>query len=157
MILVITGTNGAPFDRLLAQVDRLEGAEPVVVQHGPSEIRPRGAECIAYLPFDDLVDRIRQARVVVTHGGVGTVLLTLMNERKPIVVPRLARFGEAVDDHQLPFARRLEERGSIVCLPDLGRLPETVAAAAGEWQPADRPGARGLGRELERYLRGMAA
>ena len=71
MIFVTVGTNEARFDRLLAAVDELPDGTDLFVQHGPSSIRPAGATCADYLSFDEMVEKMRQARAVVTHAGVG--------------------------------------------------------------------------------------
>jgi len=151
VILVTTGTNGAPFDRLLRAVDSIESDEPVVVQHGPSQIRPAGATCVGYLSFDELVEQIRGARVVITHGGVGSVVVALMHERRPVVVPRLARFGEAVDDHQLAFGRRLRADGLITLVDDVSRLGEALPRSDRHETPAI-PSTSRLAGDLGRYL-----
>ena len=41
MILVTTGSSGGSFDRLLSVVERFDVAEDILVQHGPSALRPR--------------------------------------------------------------------------------------------------------------------
>jgi UDP-N-acetylglucosamine transferase subunit ALG13 len=128
VILVTVGTNEARFDRLLEAVETLGVDEEVLVQHGPSPVRPRGARCVDYLDFDEINDEMRRARVVVAHAGVGSVIVALMNDRRPIVVPRLARFGEAVDDHQVPFGRRLHEVGLVHLVEDPAELAAAVAA-----------------------------
>lgn len=126
MIFVTTGTCD-PFDRLLDAVDRLDGTEEVVVQHGVSPVRPRRARCIDFLPYDELVSLVREARLVVTHAGVGSVLTALANGKQPIVVPRLAAKGDAIDDHQLEFARHLAAAGIVTLVED----PAGLAAAIG--------------------------
>jgi UDP-N-acetylglucosamine transferase subunit ALG13 len=127
MILVTTGANGAPFDRLLAVVERFETGEELVVQHGPSTIRPPGATCVDFVPFDELGELVARARVVVAHAGVGSILLCASKGRVPIVVPRLARYDEVVDDHQVLLARRLGASGNVVCAEDPENLPDLVA------------------------------
>jgi UDP-N-acetylglucosamine transferase subunit ALG13 len=131
MIFVTTGTNGAPFDRLLQEVERI-GDESVVVQHGPSALRLAHATCFDYVPFPDLVALVRDARVVVTHGGVGSILISLTNGKHPLVVPRLARFGEAVDDHQLELAQRLDTAGLATLVDDVAQLPTLVRPVASD-------------------------
>ena len=68
MIFVTTGTC-EPFDRLLHAVDAASIDEELVVQHGFSPVRPHGARCVEFLPFAELVELVREARVVVTHAG----------------------------------------------------------------------------------------
>ncbi len=128
MILVTTGANGAPFDRLLAVVERFDTDEEVVVQHGPSRLRPAGATCLDFVTFEELGELVTRARVVVAHAGVGSILLCASRGRVPIVVPRLARYNEVVDDHQVFLARRLAATGNVVCTEDLEELPDLVAA-----------------------------
>jgi UDP-N-acetylglucosamine transferase subunit ALG13 len=132
MIFVTVGTNEAPFDRLVQAVDRLPADEEVVAQCGASSHRPARAARIDYLPFEELVELVRRARVVITHAGAGSIMVVLANGKFPLVVPRLRRYGEAVDDHQLTFARRLAERGLVTLVEEPADLPETVAVA----QPA---------------------
>lgn len=148
MIFVTVGTNEAPFDRLLHAVDELELDEEVVVQHGASSVRPRYATCIESLPFTDLVDHVEKARVVVTHAGVGSILVARSSGRRPVVIPRLQRFGEAVDDHQLAFARRLDGLGLVALVDDPAGLAASLLTP-----PTDTDSA-GIGSgDLERELR----
>ncbi|MEW6583787.1 MAG: glycosyltransferase, partial [Actinomycetota bacterium] len=119
MIFVTVGTNEARFDRLLRAVDGLDVDEEIVVQNGASGVRPARASCVDFLPFDEMVAHVDRCRVVVTHAGVGSILLALSRGRRPVVVPRLKRHGEAVDDHQVPLTRRLAAQGLVTAVEDL--------------------------------------
>jgi UDP-N-acetylglucosamine transferase subunit ALG13 len=154
MILVTTGANGAPFDRLLAVVERFETDEEIVVQHGPSTIRPSGATCVDFVPFEQLGELVGRARVVVAHAGVGSILLCASKGHVPIVVPRLARFDEAVDDHQVFLARRLAALGAVVWAEDLSELPHFIAAGTSGSKSLPSPStlAEDLGRYIEATL-----
>ena len=83
-----------------------------MVQHGHSRrLGPPGARCrFPQLRGDGR--HIRDARVVVTHAGVGSAMVSLANGKRPVVVPRRKSFAEAVDDHQLQLGRRLARRAS---------------------------------------------
>lgn len=131
MIFVTVGSSKSPFDRLLRAVDAAFFDEDVVVQHGASTVRPRNAECVGFLEFDGFVARIEQARVVVTHAGVGSIMTSLAHGKCPVVMPRRAEFGEAVDDHQLPFARRADELGLVELVESETDLGEAVRGHAG--------------------------
>lgn len=128
MIFATVGTNEARFDRLLEGLDGLGLAEELVVQHGPSPVRPDGARCVEFMPFEEISDCMRQARVVVTHAGVGSVMTALLCGKRPVVVPRLRRHGEAVDDHQLAFGRHLAGAGLAVLVED----PRDIVRALGQ-------------------------
>jgi UDP-N-acetylglucosamine transferase subunit ALG13 len=130
VILVTVGTNEAPFDRLLETVATLPERLEIVVQYGSSLVRPANAAVIyEFLPFDDLMERMRSARVVVMHAGIGSIMSALACGKRPVVVPRLARYGEAVDDHQLPVARRLENAGLVRVVEDAASLEAAVLEA----------------------------
>jgi beta-1,4-N-acetylglucosaminyltransferase len=151
MIFVTVGACQWPFDRLLVALDRLELNEPLLVQHGPSECRPTKADCVDFLPFERLVEEVRRARVVVTHGGIGSTLVALANGKRPIVVPRLKRYGEAVDDHQIDSVRRLNEAGLVTAVDDLSDLDAALrngrSASVGPVQPGGQ-----LADDLREYL-----
>ncbi|HEY1316408.1 MAG TPA: glycosyltransferase [Gaiella sp.] len=151
MIVVSVGTNEARFDRLLEWVSGLGGEERMLVQHGPSEIRPAGASCVPYLSFDELADLVRQSRVFVTHAGVGSIMMSLSVGRRPVVAPRLERFREAVDDHQVGLGRRLEQAHLVT----LVESADTLAAALAQADHAAEMAVRGtaLSRDLGDYLR----
>ena len=124
MIFVTVGTNEARFDRLLRAVADFRTGEPFVIQHGHSSAIGRpNCELVDFLPFETMVETVRRARVVVTHAGVGTVMVALSNGKRPVVVPRLKSFGEAVDDHQLQLGRRFAQAGFVT-------LAETELALA---------------------------
>jgi UDP-N-acetylglucosamine transferase subunit ALG13 len=151
MIFVTLGTNEARFDRILHALDALEIDEELVVQCGASAVRPRNARNLEFLPFDELTDEVRRARVVVMHAGVGSIMVALAAGKRPVVVPRLQRFGEAVDDHQLLLARRLAAAGLVESIEDLTLLPAAIAADAGS-SPPPHPAAELLD-DLRDYLR----
>jgi UDP-N-acetylglucosamine transferase subunit ALG13 len=157
MILVTVGSCEYPFDRLLQAVAELPADQPVVVQHGTSELRPPRAECFDFVPFEALVDYVRRASVVVTHAGIGSVLTSLANGKRPVVVPRRRRFGEAVDDHQVDSARRLAEIGLVSCVEDPQSLGRVLAEGAPTGNgPMLGDGESRLARELHEYLHASA-
>jgi beta-1,4-N-acetylglucosaminyltransferase len=152
MIFVTVGTSGTPFDRLLREVDRLETEEKLVVQYGPSRLRPRRATCVDFLRFDELMQVVGEARAVVTHGGVGSILMALMSGRRPLVVPRLRRFNEAVDDHQLALGRKLSESGIVTLVQDPAVLPELLSRANGSTKPRAEGAASDLIAEVKEFI-----
>ena len=128
MIFVTLGTHHDPFPRL---VDALGGLpdEELVLQHGHSRPSPAAARNVDFLPFAEMVEQIRSARVVITHAGVGSILLCLRGGRTPLVVPRLHRHGEHVDDHQVGLTRALADRHRVIPVWDVEDLPHLVADA----------------------------
>jgi UDP-N-acetylglucosamine transferase subunit ALG13 len=151
MIFVTVGASQFPFDRLLRGLGDIGREEEVVVQHGPSLVRPAGARCVAFLSFGEVAAHARRARAVVSHGGIGSVFVALGEGKRPLVVPRLARFGETVDDHQLDSVRRLERAGLVTAVLDPDHLSRVLRAGSGSnWTPPEGDG-RLLG-ELRDYI-----
>jgi exopolysaccharide biosynthesis glucuronosyltransferase PssE len=151
MIFVTVGTNEARFDRLLRALANLQLDEELIVQHGHSSpIEIPGARNVDFLPFDAMTETMRRARVVVTHAGVGSVMVALGNGKRPVVVPRRKEFGEAVDDHQLQLGRRFAEAGLVTFVD----APEDLADALDREQEAARvvPASSSLAADLRQYL-----
>lgn len=133
MILVTLGTHPMPMNRLLAELDRLVGSrvitDEVIVQSAILDYRPVNLAVHPILPYPELVDLVAKADVVVSHAGPGN-LATVRNAGKvPVVVPRSARHGEHVDDHQERYARRLAEVPGYVVVADVSELGIAIASA----------------------------
>ena len=133
MIFVTLGSQKFPFNRLLEAVDRLweEGRlrEPVFAQTGCSDYQPKHYPYQPFLDRDAFSKKMDQADIVITHGGTGAIIGAVKKGKKVIAVPRLARYGEHVDDHQLQLIEQFRELNLIcACLDteDLGQAVEEV-------------------------------
>lgn len=137
MIFVTVGTHQQPFERLLRGLAALP-ADELVVQYGPGR-RPEGVrEAVPFLSFAEMLDHFARADVVVMHAGVGSILVATNAGHTPIVVPRLKRHGEHVDDHQVHLIDELEELGKVIVVHDVADLPAAVADAPPRRAPAAR-------------------
>jgi UDP-N-acetylglucosamine transferase subunit ALG13 len=152
VIFFSTGTNEQAFDRLVrAAADIADGPEPVHVQYGSSTVAPGAGRWEAFLSFDAMREAMQEARAVVVHAGVGSILLAHRCGKRPIVVPRRHDLGEAVDDHQLALALRLQEVGVVTVVKDT----DDLAAALEALEPlAALPESRadGLALQLRTFL-----
>ena len=126
MILFVTGTHETCFGRLVEAADRtaeLVTPEEVIVQYGGC---PEALACARGAPYfraSEIRELIGEARVVVTHGGPGTIREVLLAGKVPVVVPRDPAHGEHVDDHQLVYAAHVARLGrAVLCEPE--RLPD---------------------------------
>jgi UDP-N-acetylglucosamine transferase subunit ALG13 len=155
VIFVTVGTHHQPFDRLLGALAALDRSE-LVVQYGPAKPPPGVARAQAYMPFDSVVECLRDADVVVTHAGVGSILCARREGHTPLVVPRRHDLGEHVDEHQAELTRALEARGGVIAVWDVGDLAELVAAAAPR-RAAGQAGEAPLCGDVRAALRGEAA
>lgn len=133
MIVVSVGTDHHPFPRLLTAVATWAGANghpELWVQHGYSAPVP-GAENHAFVARETLLEMIRDARVVVTQVGPGTILDTNSVGRRPIAMPRDPALGEHVDRHQFAFGAAMHSRGAATVVHEEQALKEALDAA---WQ-----------------------
>jgi UDP-N-acetylglucosamine--N-acetylmuramyl-(pentapeptide) pyrophosphoryl-undecaprenol N-acetylglucosamine transferase len=118
--LIAVGTEVQPFDRMLRLVDEAAGRgllpEPIVAQTGHCRNRPRQFEARAWFSPDELQAQIAGARTVICHAGSGIVSAALRAGHRPLVMPRLSRHNEMVDDHQIQLVGKLAELGLVVPL-----------------------------------------
>ena len=118
MIFATVGTHEQPFDRLIKALDDLvcQGKiqEEVLIQTGFSTYEPKYCQWSRMLPLHEMQASVQKARIVITHGGPASFMLPLQMGKIPVVVPRQARFGEHVNDHQVDFVRQLSERTDLI-------------------------------------------
>lgn len=131
MIFVTVGTHEQPFNRLVKKVDELvsEGAikEHVVVQTGFSTYEPKNCEWHKMMSFEDMQRCLKDARIVITHGGPSSFIEALQFGKVPIVVPRREEYNEHVNDHQVDFTKLIEDRmNNIIPVYDINQLFETI-------------------------------
>lgn len=113
-VFVSVGSDHHRFQRLVNWVDswaRDRGID-CLIQYG-SAVGPRYARGSAFLSHDDVLTCMRSADLVVVQGGPMSIIEARDSGRLPIVVPRLARRSEVVDDHQVAFSRQLAAEGLL--------------------------------------------
>lgn len=114
MIFATVGTHEQQFNRLIQYIDRLKELgiihEDVVMQTGFSTYEPKYCIWSKLIPYKDMVKNVKEARIVVTHGGPASFIMPLQIGKIPIVVPRKLKFGEHVNDHQVDFTKAVAER-----------------------------------------------
>lgn len=131
MIFVTVGTHEQPFNRLVEYMDKLKGSgavsESVVIQTGFSTYEPEHCIWKKLFPYQEMVQNVAEASIVITHGGPSSFIMPLQIGKTPIVVPRLKQYNEHVNDHQLTFAKAVEARmGTIIVVEDIGRLGSVI-------------------------------
>jgi UDP-N-acetylglucosamine transferase subunit ALG13 len=128
---VSVGNALQPFSRLLAEVARIRDRlpHPILVQHGHTPFHTAGCEQRAFIAPGEYTHQMRNAQVLILHAGAGSVLHAIGAGRIPVVMPRLQRHGEHVNDHQLAFARQLAKMGRVELAEEVAHLETAVARA----------------------------
>lgn len=134
MIFLTVGTTKFPFQRMLKMVDQALIAsgtrEELVAQIGPNnyQFSYQNTKTFSEVSFSKMVSYLSRARVVITHGGAGTIFLALKYAKgKPLVFPRSKKFNEHVDDHQVFLAQFLEKQNLIKAFFPGEDLKEKIA------------------------------
>lgn len=125
MIFVTVGTHEQQFNRLVEYMDKwaAEHDENVIIQTGYSTYEPKYAEWSKLYPYQEMIKKVQEARIVITHGGPSSFIMPLQIGKVPIVVPRKYEYGEHVNDHQVKFCKEVERRmGMITVVENLDEL-----------------------------------
>lgn len=135
MIFVTVGTHEQYFNRLVKAVDDLvsDGTikEQVIIQKGFSDYEPKHCKTYKLISYKDMQKYYDEARIVITHGGPASFMVALERNKTPIVMPRLKKFDEHVNDHQDYFCREVEKRfGNIIVVNDKTSLAEALKSGA---------------------------
>ncbi len=133
MILVLLGTQDNSFHRLLEKIQELIDKkvikEKVIVQAGRTKFESKDMEIFSLVPQDKLKELMEEADLVITHGGVGSIVMALKMEKKTIAVPRLSEFGEHVNDHQIQIVDSFNKQGFLIGVTELNNLEEAIEKA----------------------------
>ena len=127
MIFVTVGMHTKGFERLLKKMDEIASTlnEEVVMQIGHTSFRPQKAKWFDFTTEAGIKEWCQKARVVVTQPAMS--ILDAQEQNKPVIaVPRLQKYDEVIDDHQLDFARHLEKEGKVIAVYDVDKLEETL-------------------------------
>lgn len=117
MIFVSVGTQKFQMNRLMKQIEKLASEnqqEKFVVQYGNSTYVPKGCEVHQFMDRDTFSKCMDESDMLILHGGVGTIMQGLHMGKPIVVVPRLKKYGEHVDDHQLEAAWALKDKHCLL-------------------------------------------
>lgn len=130
MILVLLGTQNNKFERLLKEIqkciDNKVITEDVVVQAGSTNFESDNMKIFDLIPEDELNELKKKARIIITHGGVGSIVGCIKIGKKVIAVPRLKEYGEHVNNHQKQIVETFNNQGLIKGVQDLKDLKNAI-------------------------------
>lgn len=159
MIFVTMGSQKFQFDRLLKAMDDIarEGrtGQEIIAQSGACTYQPAYIRCEPFMDRDRFDECLEKADVIVAHAGTGTIIRAVRAGKKVIAVPRLARYGEHVDDHQTEIADTFEQMGLILSCHDCGELEQKIADIRGMTFRGYVSNTENIIRSLDEYISGL--
>lgn len=133
MILVTLGTQDKPFTRLLDAIQKAinDGIikEEVIVQAGHTKYESSNMKIFDLIPADEFDQLVKKCRILITHGGVGSITTGLKAGKIVIAAARLSKYKEHTNDHQKQIIREFVDAGYLVELKDFNQLGKTLAYA----------------------------
>lgn len=130
MIFVTLGTQDKEFTRLLEAIDReIEKGnikERVVVQAGYTKYESKNMEIFDLISTDEFNKYIKSADLIITHGGAGSILTAIKNNKKVIAAARLYKYKEHTNDHQKQIVKEFADEGYILELRDFNKLGKLI-------------------------------
>jgi beta-1,4-N-acetylglucosaminyltransferase len=119
-----------PFDRLIQFIDELvesgEIIEPVVGQIGQGRYEPRRFPFHRYLEKSSFDETLFKCSFAISHAGIGTISTAVSMDKRLIVLPRLKRYSEHVNDHQVWAAKKYAESGQVISAYSRDDLSEAL-------------------------------
>ena len=159
MIFVTVGSQKFQFNRLLEAVDALVASEGVkggaFAQTGACTYKPKSMQHEAFLDRESFRAQMDACDVVITHGGTGAIIGAVKAGKKVIAVPRLAQYGEHVDDHQIEIVKQFGGMGLIEPCLNLVELPEAYARALKKSYLPYESNTGGFCADLADYIDGL--
>lgn len=131
MILVTLGTQDKQFYRILeALEDKLDKHlidDEVVVQAGCSaDFKSKYMKIFDLIPMDEFDEMIKKCDLLITHGGVGSIITGLKNNKNVIAAARLSKYNEHVNDHQLQIIDNFSKEGYILKLDNFDDIDKLI-------------------------------
>ncbi len=131
MIFVSVGTQ-LPFDRLIRAVDAWALKQPeedIFAQIGDTAYVPEHIKFAGHLPPEDFRNACARAELIVSHAGIGNLLLALEMQKPLVVMPRRAELKEHRNDHQMATVKLLREKFSFVVATEASEIDQAIRQA----------------------------
>ena len=118
MIFVTVGTmiSGGSFDRLIKKMDDIAPKlkDEVIMQIASSKYVPKNTRYFRYLSYKECINCFKKSRLVIGHCGSGTAINAINFGVPLIAVPRMSKFAEHADNHQIELSEILEKKYTMV-------------------------------------------
>lgn len=131
MIFVTLGTQKFQMNRLVKAADELalKTGREVFIQKGHSDYIPKNCKYTDFMDATEYNKNIAECDVLITHAGVGTIISGINSKKPIIVVPRMNKYAEHVDDHQCQIAEAFSSKGCVLSCTEVDKLEEYIEKA----------------------------
>ena len=133
MILVLLGTQNNSFYRLLEEIEKniKDGTinEEVIVQAGYTKFQSHKMRIIDLMSKEQLDEFQKESDLIITHGGVGSIISSIEKGKKVIAVPRMHQYDEHVNDHQKEIVEDFNNKGYIIGIEKVEDLKQAIIKA----------------------------
>ena len=129
MIFLTVGTL-FNFDRLVESVDKAIGTgiikDEVFAQISDGKYIPKNMEYVEILDKNEFDKKLIEADSLLSHAGMGSITMALNYDKPILVMPRLKKYGEHVNDHQLGTAIKFRDLGHVLVAVESDELPAKI-------------------------------
>ena len=130
MILVMLGTQNNSFKRLLEEIEKnIENGtitDNVIVQSGYTKYESEKMKILDFISREKIEELQEKSDLIITHGGVGSIIQSIKKGKKVIAVPRLHKYGEHVNDHQKEIVELFNKKQYIIGIKDVSELSNAI-------------------------------
>ena len=130
MILVLLGTQNNSFHRLLEEIEKniKDGIikDEIIVQAGYTKFQSHRMRIIDLMSKEQLEKFQDEADLIITHGGVGSIISSVEKGKKVIAVPRMHEYGEHVNNHQKEIVKDFNDKGYIIGIEKVEDLKQAI-------------------------------
>lgn len=129
MILVTLGTQKQQFTRLLDYIENSDINEEIIVQAGHTKYESKKMKIFDFIDYEDMNKYVKKANIIITHGGTGSIVGPLKENKIVIACPRKKEYLEHVDNHQEEIVDVFYESNMILKLDETKKLDEVIKIA----------------------------
>lgn len=159
MIFVTLGSQKFQFNRLLKKLDEIVEngniKDEIFAQIGYSDYKPKNYKYKDFIDREQFKDIMAKSDIVIAHGGTGAIITAVKQGKKVIAVPRLAKYGEHVDDHQIQLVTEFESSGIISAIYDLDKLEEELLTIRDKQFRPYKSNTDKIVESIEDFIKGM--
>lgn len=124
----MVGTQDKPFARLLDAVNDYakKAKDKIIVQRGLTPYESKYMDVHDFFSPEETDKLIKEADIIICHGGVGTITTALKYHKPVIAAARLKEYGEHTNDHQKQIIEKFTDNGYILELKDFSQLDKLI-------------------------------